>query len=112
MKAYLLVRVIIEDREAYGEYMRHTPRLIADHGGKMIVRGGEVETVEGDPETHRLVIIEFPSKEAARRFYESDAYQAAKRLREGAGEAQFVIVDGYPEATWNEAVDLSRQLAP
>ena len=103
-KAYLLVRVVISDREAYAEYMRHTPRIIAAHGGRMIVRGGDVTTLEGPKENHRLVIIEFPSIEAAQNFYQSEAYQKAKNLRQGAGDAQFVLVEGYAEETWQQAV--------
>ncbi len=110
MPAYLIVRVTIDRPEAYQEYMRHTPRVINRHGGRMIVRGGEVETLEGPEEKHRIVIIEFPSKEAAQAFYHSEDYQKAKHIREGAGQGQFVIVDGYPQDTWQAAVAQSDAL--
>ena len=108
-KAYLLVRVSIREVTAYQEYMKHTPRIIADHGGKMIVRGGAVETLEGPEETQRHVLIEFPSTEAAQSFYDSEDYAAAKALREGAGEAQFVLLEGYSSDFWRDAVQESRQ---
>ncbi|MDA7643688.1 DUF1330 domain-containing protein [Verrucomicrobiales bacterium] len=107
-KAYLLVRVTIRDVAAYQEYMKHTPRIIDAHGGRMIVRGGEADTMEGPKETQRHVIIEFPSSGAARAFYDSEDYAAAKALREGAGEAQFVILERYAPESWEDAVLVSR----
>lgn len=109
MAAYLIVRVRVDDAQAYQEYMKHTPRIIHAHGGKMVVRGGAVETLEGTEETRRLVIIEFPSMEAAKGFYFSNDYQKAKAIREGGGEGQFVVVEGYPGEAWENAVAASVQ---
>lgn len=111
MAAYLIVRVTIDDREAYHRYMQHTPRTINAYGGRMIARGGEVVTLEGPEEDRRIVIIEFPTLEAAQRFYASEDYQKVKALRDGAGEAQLVVVDGYPSETWEEAVAASDQFS-
>lgn len=107
--AYIIVRVKVGDADAYGEYMKHTPRIIDRHGGKMIVRGGRIESLEGKEETHRIVIIAFPSMEKAKAFYASEDYQKAKAIRDGAGEAQFFAVDGYPESEWEAAVATSAQ---
>ena len=110
MPAYIIVRVDIHDAEAYREYMRHTPRVVSRFGGRFIVRGGETETLEGEEETLRLVVIEFPSMDAARQFYRSDAYKETKRLRDGGGTAQFVAVDGYDVEEWERAVEESEAL--
>ena len=75
----------------------------------MIVRGGATETLEGPEETRRIVIIEFPSMEQAKAFYTSSDYQKAKALRDGAGEGQFIVVDGYPESEWQSVVKESCQ---
>ncbi|WP_340110268.1 DUF1330 domain-containing protein [Pikeienuella sp. HZG-20] len=93
-KGYLIVRVRIDDPEQYKKYMAVSPDAIAAFGGAFIVRGGRNETLEGEPETYRVVVAEFPSYEAAKNCYQSDLYQAAKKLREGAGDAQFVLVEG------------------
>ena len=61
MPAYLVARVNVRDWTKYKEYMRHTPRVIAQHGGKFIVRGGSKITLEGPEDDLRLVVIEFPS---------------------------------------------------
>lgn len=93
-KGYLIVRVRIDDPEQYKKYMAVSPDAIAAFDGAFIVRGGQNETLEGEPETHRVVVAEFPSYEAAKNCYQSDLYQAAKKLRDGAGDAQFVLVEG------------------
>lgn len=111
MAAYIIVRVDIRDREAYGKYMLHTPRILNQFGGRFIVRGGETETLEGEKETRRLVVIEFPSMERAKSFYRSDDYQKIKRFREGGGEAQFVLVDGYPIEEWERVCSESESLS-
>jgi uncharacterized protein (DUF1330 family) len=98
MTAYILARVNVTDMARYQEYMKGTPGVIAQHGGRFVVRGGAKETVEGPEETARVVLIEFPSMEQARAFYRSPEYQKVKALREGAATGQFVILDGYRPA--------------
>ncbi len=94
MPAYLIARVEVTDWPRYREYMKATPGALARHGGKFIVRGSEVVTLEGPPETRRIVIIEFPSLEQARAFYNSAEYTEARKLRAGAAIGQFLAVDG------------------
>ena len=93
-KGYIIARVRIDDLERYKNYMAVSPDAIGAFGGKFLVRGGEYETVEGDPESRRLVVVEFPTFEDARTCYDSEVYQEAKKLRDGAGDAQFVVVKG------------------
>ncbi len=111
MSAYVIGRVDIRDPEAYGAYMRHTPRVLNRFGGRFIVRGGEAETLEGPEESRRLVVIEFPSLDHAKRFYGSEAYQKAKKLREGGGDAHFVLINGYPSEEWNRVLAESETLS-
>lgn len=103
MPAYIVAHVQVDDWDAYREYMRHTPRVIERFGGRFIVRGGAMETLEGPEEALRIVVIEFPSMDAARGFYRSDEYARIMTLRDGAGFAKFVLVDGYPEEQWRAA---------
>lgn len=100
MPAYIIARIRVTDPSKYAEYMKATPAAIAKHGGRFIVRGGAVVNLEGAEETSRLVVLEFPSIDAAKAFYYSTDYQEARALREGAAEAQFIAVDGVsPPAT-------------
>ena len=94
MAAYIIARVNVTDWSRYREYTKLTPGAIERFGGKFIVRGGEMVTLEGPPETHRVVIIEFPSLERAKEFYRSEEYSKVKKLREGAATGQFVAIEG------------------
>lgn len=94
MTAYLIVRVNVTDTAQYQEYMKLSPGIIEQFGGKFMVRGGEKITLEGPEETGRVVLIEFPSVEQARAFYESPEYQHAISVRAGAATGQFVVVEG------------------
>lgn len=93
-KGYIIARVRIDDLEQYKTYMARSPGVTASFGGRFLVRGGQTETTEGEQETRRMVVVEFPSFAAARECYYSDAYQEIKALRINAGEAQFVLVEG------------------
>ena len=94
MPAYIIARIEVTDWERYKEYTKATPGAISRFGGKFIVRGGETVTLEGPQETRRLVVIEFPSLELAKAFYNSPEYAEAKKLRIGAAEGQFLAVAG------------------
>jgi uncharacterized protein (DUF1330 family) len=112
MTAYILARVDIQNAEKYREYMKHSPRVIAQYGGRFIARGGETDTLEGPAETRRIVLVEFPSMERAKAFYHSPEYSAAKLLREGGGDAQFIAIDGFDDAAWEAARTASEALPP
>lgn len=98
MAAYLVVRVNVTDQNKFREYLKATPAIITKHEGRYIARGGEMVTLEGPPETRRIVIIEFPSLEKARQFYDSSEYQDARRLREGAAVGEIIVVEGVKPA--------------
>lgn len=110
MPAYILARISITDPTRYREYARRSPGVVAQFGGRFLVRGAEVHSLEGPAETRRIVILEFPSLERARAFWDSPDYQRLRAYREGAGEAQFILVDGYPEAEWQRVLEESRRV--
>ena len=111
MSAYMIARIKVTDPSQYSEYLKHTPRVIDEHGGRFIARSAEVQTLEGETETRRVVVIEFPSVEAAEGFYNSDAYGLAKALREGAADGQFIIVDEMSDEAWQSALSASQELS-
>ena len=94
MTAYVIARVNVTDPDQYAKYRAATPGAVAAHDGRFIVRGGDMETLEGPEETNRVVVIEFESMEKAREFYNGEIYTAAKELRKDAAEGQFILVDG------------------
>jgi len=94
MPAYVIVEVEVTDPERYEQYRAATPATIAAAGGRFLVRGGDLTVLEGEWQPSRLVVLEFEDLAAAERWYESEAYQAAKRLREGGASMRMVAVQG------------------
>ena len=94
MKGYVVANVHVENPSAYEHYRSRTAEVIAQYGGRILVRGGAVEVVEGDPGIGRLVILEFPSVEAAWRFYESPEYQAILPDRLNNATSTLFVVNG------------------
>ena len=108
MAAYMIARIDVTDPERMADYLKHTPRILDRFGGRFIVRGAPVETIEGPEETHRVVVIEFPDTESARAFYDSDEYELAIAIRQEASTGQFILVDGYGD--WDSALAASKEL--
>ncbi|WP_112664371.1 DUF1330 domain-containing protein [Microvirga flavescens] len=92
-KAFVIARVTVTNPEAYAEYAKGATAAIKQYGGRPLARGGAYEALEGEARP-RNVVIEFESMEAARRYYHSPEYQAAKAKRDGACIAEFVLVEG------------------
>ncbi|MCX5855891.1 MAG: DUF1330 domain-containing protein, partial [Deltaproteobacteria bacterium] len=67
---------------------------IEKYGGKAIARSTDPITLEGPEETRRIVILQFPTVEKAREFYQSPEYQEARKLREGAATGELIVVEG------------------
>jgi uncharacterized protein (DUF1330 family) len=97
MPAYVIVETNITDPEQYERYKAASPGAVASGGGRFLVRGGELAVLEGDWSPSRLVMVEFPDLEAAKRWYDSERYQEPKRLREGAAQLRNVAVAGLDE---------------
>ena len=92
-KGYIIARVDVTNPEAYARYAAAAGKAIADHGGRPLARGGRSEALEGKARG-RNVVLEFESYDAARAYYHSEQYQAARGLREGAAEIEMVLVEG------------------
>ena len=94
MAACIIADSNVTDPAAYEQYRARVPAAIAKHGGRFLARGGEVAVLEGDWSPRRVVVIEFPSLEAAKAFYDSPEYQAARALRAGAATIDMLAVAG------------------
>ena len=81
MSAYVLVDIDIFDQATYDANNIGGIDTVSSHGGRYLARGGAIEGLEGDWLPKRLVILEFPSMEIAKRWLESDEYAPARRLR-------------------------------
>ncbi|ELR70659.1 hypothetical protein C900_03640 [Fulvivirga imtechensis AK7] len=94
MAAYIIVDISITDPQEYEEYKKLTPATIAEYDGKFIVRGGHTETLEGDWQPERVVVLEFPTVERAKAWWSSANYTKAKVIRQRAANTQMIVVDG------------------
>ena len=95
MPAYLVANITVTNSKRYPEYREKVPPVIAQYGGKFLVRGGAIHPAEGDLGVDRLVVIEFPTLEAARRFYDSPEYAPLLKLRLETARSQVAFVEGY-----------------
>jgi uncharacterized protein (DUF1330 family) len=95
MPAYVIADVRDAwDAAALEEYRRRNTDAVANHGGRFVVRGGEHAVLDGEWESLRIVVIEFPDADAARAWWDSEEYAALKELRRGASRTNIVLVDG------------------
>ena len=70
------------------------PPSLEPYGGRFVVRGGKVETLEGDWAPTRFVMVEFPSVEKAKAWWASEEYRDAKALRQATSKTQMIVVEG------------------
>ncbi|MFZ5999810.1 MAG: DUF1330 domain-containing protein [Bacteroidota bacterium] len=94
MKGYIIVDVTIHDPVRYDDYKQLTPASLLPFEGKFIVRGGKTETLEGDWNTGRIVVLEFPSVERAKAWWSSDGYAPAKALRQATAYTKMIVTEG------------------
>jgi len=94
MPAYVIADVTVTDSTTMEEYRKQVPATIAKYGGRFLVRGGAHQALEGDWKPNRLVVLEFPTMDAARRWYDSEEYRGPKALRFKAGRTNLVMVEG------------------
>ena len=94
MAAYVIVDLVVTDPVTMDEYRKQVPATLAKYGGRFLVRGGAHHTVEGDWKPNRVVVLEFPSLEQARRWYDSEEYREPKAMRLRAGRANLIMVEG------------------
>jgi uncharacterized protein (DUF1330 family) len=96
LPTYVIVEMSVSDAEQYERYKALAEASVATHGGAYKVRGGRIESVEGEEVTDRVVILEFPDMPSARTWYDSPEYQAALPLRLAAAKTtRLFFIEGY-----------------
>jgi uncharacterized protein (DUF1330 family) len=94
MPAYAIFDLKVFDIEKLKEYKNVAPEILKKFGGKVIISGGEANSVEGNWNQKRVVVIEFPSYEIANDWWNSDEYKKATELRKKAADTSVLIIDG------------------
>ncbi len=92
-KAYWIVRVSVNDSSLYPEYLAAARPAFEKFGARFLVRGGRFTPMEGDCR-ERNVVVEFADFETAQACYDSAEYRRARRIRQAAAEADFIIAEG------------------
>jgi uncharacterized protein (DUF1330 family) len=98
MAAYVIADIRVTDPTGYEPYRPLAAASIARFGGRYLVRGGEAVLFEGVPAPERVVVIEFPDLATAQRWYQSEEYQSALKIRQAASQGRLVLVDGAPQS--------------
>ncbi len=94
MPVYLVADIDIKDTAGFEEYRKLVPATIQKYGGRHLVRGGKFEKLEGEWQPKRLAIVEFPSLEQAKRWYNSEEYRGPKELRFKTAKTNLILVEG------------------
>jgi uncharacterized protein (DUF1330 family) len=94
MPAYVITKIDVHDAQAFTAYIEASTATIRRFGGHHIARGAEAAVMEGEGNTLRNGIIQFASVDDARAWYQSDGYQAVRKLRESCATAHFYIIPG------------------
>jgi uncharacterized protein (DUF1330 family) len=92
-KGYVIARALVTNPTQWAVYAASASEAMKKYGGTPIVRGGQTVIAEGEGRA-RNVVIEFANVEAAKAYAFSTEYAAARKLREGAGTIDIVVVEG------------------
>ncbi|HSD41618.1 MAG TPA: DUF1330 domain-containing protein [Burkholderiales bacterium] len=94
MPAYLVALGNVKDPEAYEEYRKLAGPAIKQYDGRFLARGGKTDVLEGSFPGPRVVIVEFPSLERAKEWFNSPEYQAARQKRLAVADLNLIVVEG------------------
>jgi uncharacterized protein (DUF1330 family) len=93
MSVIVIVNTNVKNPEAYEEYKAQARPLVEQNGGRYLVRGGPHEVIEGSWNPTRLVVIEFPDKEAFESFYNSPEYKEVMKIRHANADSDMVVAE-------------------
>jgi uncharacterized protein (DUF1330 family) len=94
MPAYVFANIEVTDPVLYEEYRKGVPATIAQYGGRYVARGGAAEGLEGGYAPKRVVILEFPTLERAKAWWDSPEYRPLRAIRQRASRGDLILVDG------------------
>ena len=95
MAGYLIANIDVTNPAGFDEYRKKVSPIIAQYGGRYIVRGGETRMLEGNLPLKRFIVLEFPTLAAAQKFYDSPEYKPLMGIREASAKSDVFLVEGY-----------------
>jgi uncharacterized protein (DUF1330 family) len=94
MSAYVIVDINIVDPVGYEEYKNLASATVEKYGGQYIVRGGRTEVLEGDWDPKRIVVLQFDSIEAVKKWLNSEEYREPRKMRHRTARTNMIVVEG------------------
>jgi len=94
MTAYVIAQLTVTDPEGFEAYRQAAQPVVEAYGGRFLVRGGTLSALEGDTGRPSVIVLEFPDKAAAERFYNSPEYRAILPMRLNASSGTVIVVEG------------------
>jgi uncharacterized protein (DUF1330 family) len=94
MGHYLVAKITIHDRATYANYEAGFMDIFAATNGKLLAVDEDEEVLEGSWSATRTVLVEFPSREEAKAWYDSDAYQTLAQHRFASSAADIILIQG------------------
>jgi uncharacterized protein (DUF1330 family) len=95
MRYYAVAQLDVEDPSWVREYVADVTPMVERRGGRYLARSAHVERIEGEQDTPQVVLlIEWPSLEAAEAFYDSEEYRPYRERRRAGARNEFLLVAG------------------
>ena len=92
---FLLVDVDIHNIEEYKKYLEKVKPMVEKFGGKYLIKGGKIDAKETDLwKPKRIVLVKFPNKSSALKWYNSEEYRALKHLRLNNASSNILFIEG------------------
>jgi len=107
MPVYVIIDIAVQgkaEKIVYAQYIEEVRPIVERHGGRYLARGGRVTPVAGDWKPERVVLIEFPSVDHVKQWWNSPEYKAIAGLREQSTEARAILVEGVENVTTSESM--------
>jgi uncharacterized protein (DUF1330 family) len=94
MKHYAVAQIEVMDAGWVRDYVANVTAMVERRGGRYLARTGRIEKLEGERTPQVMVLIEWPSREVAEEFYESEEYRPYREARRQGAENEFLLVAG------------------
>ena len=92
---FLLVDVDIHNIDEYKKYLEKVKPMVEKFGGKYLIKGGKIDAKETDLwKPKRIVLVKFPNKSSALKWYNSEEYRALKNLRLNNASSNILFIEG------------------
>ena len=92
-KGYMVADIHVRDKAGFEKFREMAKPVVEEYGAKILVRTPNAEAREGK-KPGVVVVLEFESMDKARKCYESEAYQAAKAVRDKACDTDLFLAEG------------------